>query len=231
MSASNKVRGNDEWVCRIEGCSRIFDSLDGRWSHESQSHPEKLNPPWQDKKILKKHYEERNMSARDLADKFSCNKSTILKWLRKHNIARRDRGQAVALSRINAPISITTTKRGYEYVFSTFRNQQYRVAIHRLLAVSEYGFDAVNDKAIHHKNNIPWDNRPSNIEPLSNSEHSSLHENDPQNRPWQDRELMRYMKYEEGLSYNELAEEWGCSISTIYRWLNRHDLLGYGDEL
>jgi DNA-binding CsgD family transcriptional regulator len=50
-----------------------------------------------------------------------------------------------------------------------------QVLHHRLLAVAEYGFEAVVDKQIHHKNGIPWDNRPENIEPLTQREHIGRH--------------------------------------------------------
>ena len=51
----------------------------------------------------------------------------------------------------------------------------HQVSIHRLLAVSEYGFDTVANKEIHHKNGIKWDNRPNNIEPLTTREHRQVH--------------------------------------------------------
>jgi hypothetical protein len=49
------------------------------------------------------------------------------------------------------------------------------VLVHRLLAVAEYGFDAVAGKHIHHKNGIRWDNRLENLEVLTPSEHAKLH--------------------------------------------------------
>lgn len=55
-----------------------------------------------------------------------------------------------------------------------------RVLVHRLLAVAEWGFDAVVGKHVHHKNHIRWDNRPENIEPLDPSEHIRKHRNDRQ---------------------------------------------------
>jgi len=51
------------------------------------------------------------------------------------------------------------------------------VPIHRLVAVAEYGVDEVKEKHIHHKNGVKWDNRPENLEPLSNSEHQRLESN------------------------------------------------------
>ena len=47
--------------------------------------------------------------------------------------------------------------------------------VHRLLAIAEYGIDAVVDKSVHHKNEIPCDNRPENLELLTRSEHRSEH--------------------------------------------------------
>jgi len=47
--------------------------------------------------------------------------------------------------------------------------------VHRLLAVAEFGTEAVKDQHVHHKNEIPWDNRPENLELLTPAEHASHH--------------------------------------------------------
>jgi len=59
---------------------------------------------------------------------------------------------------------------GYE-VSSCSLNQADTIQIHRLVAIAEYGFEAVENSHVHHINSIPWDNRPSNLIPLSPSEH------------------------------------------------------------
>jgi hypothetical protein len=59
---------------------------------------------------------------------------------------------------------------GYE-ISSCNLNQADSIFIHRLVAISEYGFDAVADSHIHHINSIPWDNRPSNLVPLPADDH------------------------------------------------------------
>ena len=66
----------------------------------------------------------------------------------------------------------------YEY----WNSQNDFVPVHRLLAVAEYGFEAVKGKDVHHKNGLSWDNRPENIELLTRSEHMKEHwDNDVMN--------------------------------------------------
>ena len=55
-------------------------------------------------------------------------------------------------------------------------NSDY-VPLHRLTAVAEYGIEAVADSVVHHKNGVRFDNRPENLELMSNAEHSRLESN------------------------------------------------------
>ncbi|USZ70439.1 homing endonuclease associated repeat-containing protein [Natronosalvus halobius] len=64
---------------------------------------------------------------------------------------------------------------GYERWVHTYEGEQSEVSVHRLLAVSEFGFDAVVDKQIHHKKPIPWLNTPDNIIALTKRQHLALH--------------------------------------------------------
>jgi len=45
----------------------------------------------------------------------------------------------------------------------------------------------------------------------------------PEERPWQDVERFQHLRYEKGLSYSEMADEWDCSTSTVHKWDERHD--------
>jgi len=57
----------------------------------------------------------------------------------------------------------------------TSNQENISVPVHRLLLVAEYGVDAVVGKHVHHKNEIPFDNRIENLELLDPEEHSRHH--------------------------------------------------------
>ena len=48
--------------------------------------------------------------------------------------------------------------------------------VHRLTAVAEYGFEHVRGKQIHHLNGHRFDGRPSNLVPLTATEHQTMEE-------------------------------------------------------
>lgn len=66
---------------------------------------------------------------------------------------------------------------GYEsVVVSAGGNTGRTVGIHRLIAIAEHGYEAVKDAVVHHKNGCPLDNRPENLQIMSDdSEHMTHH--------------------------------------------------------
>jgi len=69
---------------------------------------------------------------------------------------------------------IYTDTNGYEVAWDL--GNERAVHIHRLVAIAEYGFDAVaNNDVVHHENENTWDNRPENLIPMSRSEHYRAH--------------------------------------------------------
>lgn len=121
--------------------------------------------PWQDEQTLRELYVEQEMSTYEIADKLGCHASTVSNWLHKYDIETRDRSVA------GTPRH--SFENGYEYI----RSSNDAVRVHRLVAVAEWGFDAVADRDIHHINGVKWDNRPANLAVLNADEHRSLHSN------------------------------------------------------
>lgn len=125
--------------------------------------------PWADKDTLLDLYVKRGFSSREVADVLGCGKKTILRWLDRHGIDK----ETPTWER---PPVYHTLSSGYEQIKAQHKGEQLAFSHHRLLAVSEYGFDEVADSVVHHENRIPWDNRPSNISLIdSQSKHTKNH--------------------------------------------------------
>jgi len=123
--------------------------------------------PWEDYEFLEELYVEQSLSANEVAERLGCDERTVLRHLHRSDIDVRQPSHG-------RPPSFGT-HHGYERVTTQVDGEHKEVRIHRLVAVSEYGVDAVKDKHVHHKNSIPWDNRPDNLVPLTHEEHNRVH--------------------------------------------------------
>lgn len=170
-----------------EGMSmrEVADELDCNYAtiytwfqkHNIEHHNQNEGGPWQDEEELRRLYYEEKMSAVEISEHFDCGASTIEKWMNRFEFERRDIGE---IRRRSSRYGTThagyqTESDGYVRVRSHFNKTTLQAYLHRLLAVSEYGYDAVAEKHVHHKNHIPWDNRPENIELVKPGEHTSHH--------------------------------------------------------
>jgi len=133
-----------------------------------------MSKPYHDPDTLLKLHWEENLSLREIGRKFDVSHKTISYRFDKHDLDRRGVGgeQRYASFGLAHPNSDSS---GYEWWRLKQNRENIRVSVHRLLAVSEYGLDKIRGKIIHHKNGISWDNRPENIIPMENSEHSKMH--------------------------------------------------------
>lgn len=101
--------------------------------------------------------------------------------------------------------------------------------LHRLIAVAEYGFQAVKDNDIHHESEVAWDNRPSNLRPVDPGEHVRIHSKGRDNyaqkdTPYRDESVMRELYIDRGLSTYEVADKLETSRTTVIRWLKKHGI-------
>lgn len=120
---------------------------------------------------LEEKYVDEKKTAVEIAELVGCSDKAVYHWLRKYDISRRSLTDYATM----APAAFYTTKQGYEAASSGYKRKSETFQIHRLLAVAEWGMDAVSGAVVHHKNHIPWDNRPENIELMAPSEHSAHH--------------------------------------------------------
>jgi hypothetical protein len=124
------------------------------------------------------HYDG-EMSLSDIANKIGCTKSAVGKAFERHGIEVNQKVVAKKRrmnSRKTHPRFIHDHY-GYEVITSKFDGEMNSVKHHRLIAVAEWGFDAVKGKVVHHKKNIPWLNYADNLEVMTRSEHSKHHTN------------------------------------------------------
>lgn len=154
------------YECDRDGCSREFETKQGLGQHISHSH--ESDDEYKKESVLQSLYIGQKLSAGEIADKFSIAKATVYDWLDRHDIETRP-------STHEKPPNFRTNTLGYEEVRNQYKGQQYSIFIHRLMAVAEYGIDQVSGVDVHHLNDIPWDNRPANIDLISRSEHVSQH--------------------------------------------------------
>lgn len=125
-------------------------------------------PDHRDEEVLRRMYVDERMSTRQIANDLGCAKSTVQYWLDKHDIDTRP-------STHDKPPNFRTNQLGYEELRTRAGGERQHAYVHRLLAVARFGLDAVRGVDVHHKNDVPWDNRPENLALITRSEHVKQH--------------------------------------------------------
>ncbi|MFD1527317.1 MULTISPECIES: HNH endonuclease [Halobacteriales] len=136
----------------------------------NELYPEEQQNPWRDKELMEKLYVDEKMAANDIRKLFDCSISTVLKWLDEHGIEKRSIKEAKQLNH-GLHANFSTNPQGYEQ----WRSGDNNLLVHRLLAVAKFGFEEAGELHVHHENGLHWDNRPDNLELVSNEDHQKLH--------------------------------------------------------
>lgn len=141
---------------------------------------------YKDGEFLRELYVDEKLSTIQIAEKIDCAASTIRKYLKKNGVEIRSQAESMRLrhgySRYEVPYIIGPF--GAEVWKHSHKSEATTVFVHRLVAVAKYGFDAVADNAVHHKNGLRWDNRPENLELMDHGDHTVHHKKkfDPETR-------------------------------------------------
>lgn len=128
------------------------------------------DPSW-----LRHQYHENGLTTTEIGDLVGVSNETIRRRMIRFGIERRS--DVAAESKFYATFTTVLKERDdecFEAWYSGPSDDRDQVRISRLLAVAEYGFDAVCEMNVYHKNRIPWDNRPENIELLTPSEQTPI---------------------------------------------------------
>jgi len=209
------------FVC--EQCGAEYKSKAGRTKHQNKGHE-----PYHYKSVLEKLYVKDGMSTNDIADEFDVDQNQISRFLKRQGIKIRTESEAMRLiNGLNTP-TIYTNKSGYEIAACGMTDSA--VKIHRLVAYAHHGNDIANNH-VHHENKIPWDNRPQNLDVVNPSNHTRLHnaENNSgakagekhHNAKLTKSEVVKMRKMREsGMTYDELANEFGVSPSHAWNVVN-----------
>lgn len=134
---------------------------------------------YQDAGWLDKKYNEEGLTQSEMAEIADTTQKTISTWLIKTGVkekADRASGSERKNGACKNPATFGTYHDSTGGAYERWQDSENKaVKVHRLLAVAEYGFDAVKDLDVHHKREIPWLNYHDNIELVSRKEHQRLH--------------------------------------------------------
>lgn len=170
---------------------------------------------YKDPEKLRRLYYDKELSTVDIAELAGVSTSTISNWMEKFGINRRDRIEAVKNKRSKRPATRGMTGEGYMQWVSQYDCERDSVRACRLLAVSEYGFEAVKDRHVHHKNGIRWLDYPDNIELLEPKEHLRKHSagsDNPQSKLKDEEvEKIKALAEDGNITQSEIAERFGIS--------------------
>jgi hypothetical protein len=131
--------------------------------------------PWDDGGRLRDLYWRQGLSAYEIADRFGCSSGAIYNAMDRHEIDRRTGGEPQRNYYRGRPVRFRTTEKEEERWECKIDGEHHVVSVHRLAAVSWFGFEAVVGNHVHHKIPIRWLNTEWNLEPIDPFEHRSMH--------------------------------------------------------
>lgn len=165
--STNEDSDQERFECMSGDCTRMFETEKGAQTHYGLVH----TPEIREDEIISS-YREGN-TQQEVANQFGIGRSVVRRVLRQNDVETRGRAYYASRRAASTPATFRVDKDGYEMWEDA---KSGGVLVHRLLAVSEYGFKDVKNKHVHHgPAEIPWLNIPSNIQVLDPAEHANHH--------------------------------------------------------
>lgn len=132
----------------------------------------------QEKKIVKKYL--LGFSINQLTKEFHCHFFTVKKILQRHQVKLRKYIETIGGKKMGAWKGGIIIDNGYKHIYSPnhpFASKQGRgyVTEHRLVMEKKLGRFLKSTEIVHHKNRKRDDNRSSNLQLVSQSKHTSIH--------------------------------------------------------
>lgn len=115
---------------------------------------------YKDEETLRRLYHDKGLSGREMAERLDCGQQTVFRWMEKFGIDREDKIEALKEHKRVEYANYRMDRDGHYVWLAAYEGKNEKMYVGRLLAVSKYGTDAVEGMHAHHKNGIPWDNRP-----------------------------------------------------------------------
>lgn len=144
-----------------------FDCYKDTVAKWARKHGIKRVEKWHRESVLRELYVEEGMTMKEVGNELGCSRETVRYNLMKFGIERTKTGS-------DKPPMLDFLH-GYGRISHKIDGESKYTYTHRLAAVAWFGFDAVEDKEVHHKNRMRADNRESNLEPLTPGDHRREH--------------------------------------------------------
>jgi len=186
--------------------------------------------PWRDEETLREEYVHKQRTTYELAEEWGCNASTVNSWVRKYGLDKYSQLPKFTLgSRKDEELpdgkrNLSATR---EQLFHRDeRGSLNRIYHHRLLAVAEWGIDAICGKHVHHQNHIPWDNRAENLTLLTSTEHAQEHCQTEMvdGEEWYAEDNLRRLYHDARWTQKEIANEYDVNASVVSHHMNEHGI-------
>lgn len=169
-SCGTDYDGAGEYTC--DNCGKEFDNPKKFAGHKSGCG----ELPWDDPELLKRLYHEEKLSTFEIADRFEeAEQTSVYYQLKKHGIETRSVGDSIR-NRFASNLTVHLQNGRIQFFFDAF-GETHTFLLSQLVALLDNPAEEVFDDTthVHHKNHMPFDDRPENIEVLDGSEHSRYH--------------------------------------------------------